>query len=189
MSSFSASTKRVAAVTAALSIVGVSSLAWAGYQKTGTASIAFHAGTNAEVTIDGTSNDLSVADDGTTVTFTAPVASLKTGIDLRDTHLRKYLEAEKYPTVTLSIVKGELKYPDDGKSLSSDIGSSVTLHGTKKYEKVSYSLARSGDTYTVTVKGLTLKLQDYGIAQPSFSGVKVNQGITVDVTASVKDVK
>ena len=170
-------------------IVTASPMAWASYQKVGTASVAFHATTNAEVQIDGTSSDLSVTDDGTIVTFTAPVASLKTGIELRDSHLRKYLDAGTYPNITLSIARGDIATPADGKSSSGSAGSSVTLHGVKKFEKVSYSLSKSGDTYTVIVKGLVLKLQDYGIEQPSFAGVKVNQQVAVDVSCQFKDTK
>lgn len=41
-----------------------------------------------------------------------PLKNLKTGISLRDTHARKYLEADKYPEAILRVAKGK-----DGKGV------------------------------------------------------------------------
>jgi polyisoprenoid-binding protein YceI len=181
-------TSRLALSALAVGWLGPS-IAYAAVERSGTPSIAFHATTNAEATIDGTSSDLTVSDDGATVTFAVPVSSLKTGIALRDTHLRKYLGADAHPTLSVSVVRSELTLPSDGQSVSATAGANVVIHGTKKYEKVAYSLARKGDAYSLTVKGLVVKLQDYGIEQPSFAGVKVHQAVSIDVSATLRDAR
>jgi hypothetical protein len=169
--------------------MGIARVAAAAWSAAGTGKIGFHAKTNAATTIDGTSSDLRVSDDGTTVTFTVPIASLKTGIDLRDEHLHKYLGAPGQSNVTLTLVRGELKLPEDGKSVDGSIGTNLTINGVKKYEQVWYSLSRSGGTYYVKVPKLLVQLSNYKIEQPKFAGVKVNDQVSIEVEAKLEDRK
>jgi polyisoprenoid-binding protein YceI len=63
-----------------------------------------------------------------------PVASLKTGIDLRDEHLRSdnWLDAEGYPEITFLIKKvGDVKVLADNK-LEAKVTGDFTAHGVTK---------------------------------------------------------
>jgi len=63
-----------------------------------------------------------------------PVASIKTGIDLRDEHLRSdnWLDAETYPEITFMIKKvGDIKVTADSK-LEAKVTGDFTAHGVTK---------------------------------------------------------
>jgi polyisoprenoid-binding protein YceI len=63
-----------------------------------------------------------------------PVASIKTGIDLRDEHLRSdnWLDAESYPEITFMIKKvGDVKVTAENK-LEAKVTGDFTVHGVTK---------------------------------------------------------
>lgn len=63
-----------------------------------------------------------------------PVASIKTGIDLRDEHLRSdnWLDAETYPEITFVIKKvGDIKVAADNK-IEAKVTGDFTAHGVTK---------------------------------------------------------
>ena len=66
--------------------------------------------------------------------ITIPVASIKTGIDLRDEHLRSdnWLDAENFPEITFMIKKvGDIKVIADSK-LEAKVTGDFTAHGVTK---------------------------------------------------------
>ncbi len=66
--------------------------------------------------------------------ITIPVASIKTGIDLRDEHLRSdnWLDAENFPEITFVIKKvGDIKVIADSK-LEAKVTGDFTAHGVTK---------------------------------------------------------
>ncbi len=68
---------------------------------------------------------------GGTVTLTVPVASMRTGIELRNEHLRgkDWLDAEKHPNITFKSKKVE---PVAEKPEWADVTGDFTLHGVTK---------------------------------------------------------
>ncbi len=78
----------------------------------GLASVSFAATGPAGMRIVGSSSDLSVSDDAQNITVTVPLGNLKTGVDLRDQHMRdKYLEVPKYPNAELVVAKSAIRDP------------------------------------------------------------------------------
>lgn len=66
--------------------------------------------------------------------ITIPVASIKTGIDLRDEHLRSdnWLDAENFPEITFVIKKvGDIKVAADNK-IEAKVTGDFTAHGVTK---------------------------------------------------------
>ncbi len=66
---------------------------------------------------------------------TVPVASLKTGIDLRDEHLRsdKWLDAEKYPDITFTAESFDLVQKNAEKGLwETKVAGKLTIHGVTR---------------------------------------------------------
>jgi polyisoprenoid-binding protein YceI len=171
-----------AALTAMLS---VSIVAWAKLSKTGDASTGFKAAGPAGLTIDGKTADMTIADDGTTVTITVPLNNLTTGIGLRDEHMKKALETGAYPTTTLTVARAALKIPASGDA-SGDAPGQLTLHGTTKPVTVHYTASKSGDT--INVKGsMTVNVDDYGIKRPSYLGVTVKPEVDINTAFQAKD--
>lgn len=125
-----------------------------------------------------------------TGTFEFQVASLDTGIDLRNEHMReKYLQVKEYPTAKLEIKNLELK--EEFSAAKPKVGDTpfegeLTLHGVTKPITGTFSV---GDRRDVTA-AFKIKLSDYKIDVPKYLGVTVADEVTVDVkVAELKEVK
>jgi polyisoprenoid-binding protein YceI len=151
------------------------------YARGGDASVKATVSATGGITFAAKTNDVRVADDGTVVAFAVPVATLKTGIDMRDNHLREHLEEPKYPLVTLSVTKSDVKLPSAAGSFDGSVDSTVTFHGVKRQEQVAYAITSAASGYRVHVEKLVLHLSDYGIQKPSFAGVTVKDEVTIAV--------
>ena len=128
------------------------------------------------------------------VKLVVPVASLRTGIDMRDQHLRSanWLDAGKHPLITFESTSakpaGYLKW---------EVAGNFTMHGvTKPLTAVvemrivgPEMLKAAGFADDDTLTGVhfrttfTLKLADYGISIPQVAAGKVNESITVTFEA------
>lgn len=153
-----------------------------------TPSVTFHAsGTVGGMRIDGTTNELNVSDDGTTVKISVPLANLDTKMGLRNDHMRhKYLEVQTFPTADLTIARSALKLPAEGASTSGDAPGTMKIHGKEHAVTVHYAAGRSGGN--IKVQGTTaISLPDYGITIPSYAGVSVKPDVTIEVAFVVKD--
>ena len=171
---------------AALALLTFSLVAAAKLSKTGTSTTNFKASGPAGLNINGSTADMTVADDGTTVTITVPLANINTGIALRDEHTKKALEADKYPNVTLAVPRASLKFPADGASSSGDAKGSMTLHGQTKDVTFHYSAKRAGSTYTVT-GNTSVNVDDFGVKRPSYLGVTVKPDVAIDTAFQAND--
>lgn len=154
--------------------------------KAGSSTAGFKASGPAGLNIDGKTSDVTVADDGTTVTITVSFANIDTGISLRNTHTKKYLEADKYPTATLKVPRSALKIPAAGAESSGDAKGTLTIHGKTKDVSFHYSAKANGDT--LDIKGTTdVNMNEYGVETPSYLGVSVKPNITVYANFQAKD--
>lgn len=112
-----------------------------------------------------------------------PIESIKTGIDMRDRHMReRYLEAAKYPDAVLTFKDLALK---DGDS-TIELPALFKIHGVEKPVKVKADL--HVDAKSISAKGhFEVNLTDYGIEIPSYAGIKVAD--KVEISAEVKGAK
>lgn len=132
--------------------------------------------------LEATTHQLRVEDDGTTLKVVVPLSGLQTGIALRDRHMReKYLEVQKYPDAVLALTWSAVKLPEDGRSLEATAPGMMTLHGKSHEVQARYKIARSGSSYQVS-GNVALDIRDYGIEIPSYFGVTVQPDI--DASAS-----
>jgi polyisoprenoid-binding protein YceI len=168
-------------------LVVVPIAAHAALNLTGTSKVDFKAVGPGGLSIEGKSADLQVADDGSAVTVTAPLASLDTGIALRNKHMKeKYLEVEKYPEATLKASKAGITFPEEGKSVNGAFPGSLTLHGVTKDANVHYKATRSKGAYQVDAT-MKVNMNDYGMVTPSYLGVSVDPNVEVEVVFQVND--
>lgn len=137
----------------------------------GTAS--FHAvgeGLALDINGEGGKVDAELTKTGTKIAgvFKVKLSDFKTGIALRDEHLQKTLESDKYPWAKFTLSEVEAK---DGK-----IAGTLELHGK--------SVAYSGDAVfkgnQVSVKG-KIKLTDFGITPPEYKLAKVANEVEITV--------
>ena len=124
--------------------------------------------------------------------FTVPVASIKTGIEMRDGHLQgaNWLNAEAYPEITFVIKKvSDVKSLADNK-LSAKVTGDFSLHGVKKEvianatltyldESEQTKMRAPGDLLGVQAK-FNVKLSEYDVKN-QLIGQKVAENIEVSV--------
>jgi len=140
----------------------------------------------------GTSNVIKGSVDLAKGTFKleVPVASLKTGIDMRDDHLRSemWLDAANNPNLIFEGSKiddlGGGKYKISGKfyarGTAKDLSVVVNL---KKIAAAKASKVGLGDGGAIRVRGeFNLKLSDFGVKIPGMAAAKVNDEWTVKIS-------
>jgi polyisoprenoid-binding protein YceI len=172
--------------SALLTVATFSLVAAAKLSKTGSSNTSFKATGPAGLSIDGKTAEMTVADDGTTVTITVPLGNISTGIDLRDNHTKKALETDKYPTTTLKVARSALKFPAAGADSSGSAKGQLTLHGQTKDVTFNYTAKNAGGTIAVTGNA-QINTDDYGITRPSYLGVTVKPEVTLNTSFSATD--
>lgn len=146
-------------------------------ERSGPASATFSGKGPAGFKLEGKTEEVTLKDDGKTVVISVPLATLKTGIDLRDRHMReKYLEVEKFPHAVLEVLWSAIQLPEEGKTTTQTVPGKMTLHGKTKDVSVTYTLKRTGDAYEASGK-LPLNLKDFDIILPNYLGVTVKPDI------------
>lgn len=125
-------------------------------------------------------------------TISVPVASIKTGIDLRDEHMRSedWLNANAYPEITFSIKSiSEIKLLADNRA-EAKIKGDFTLHGVTREvtadanltfldESEQTKMRAPGDLLGVQAK-FNVKLSDFGVKN-KIVGQKVAEVVEVGV--------
>jgi polyisoprenoid-binding protein YceI len=154
--------------------------------KTGDATGGFRASGPAGMNIDGKSTDVSVADDGTTITVTVGLANIDTGMGLRDKHTKEYLEVTTYPTAELKVARSALKFPAEGADASGDAKGSLKVHGQTKDVTFHYTATMRGGVLDVT-GNTSININDFGIKTPSYLGVSVKPDVTLNTHFQAKD--
>ena len=169
-----------------LAVATFSLVADAKLSKGGGASTTFKAAGPAGLSIEGVTSDMSIADDGTSVTITVPLANLKTGIELRDKHTKDAIEADKYPTTTLTVARAALKFPGSGAESSGDAHGQLALHGQTRDVTFHYTAKQSGDGISVKASA-RINVDDFGVKRPSYLGVTVKPEVDVTTAFDAKD--
>jgi len=155
--------------------------------QTGTASAQFKDAESVPgAFLTGTTTRVTLADDGTTVTLTAQLESLKTGHSLYDIQLRRTLEVKLYPTASLKVTRDSLRFLSSHGSASGAASGSLTLHGVTKRVKFKYHATLANGTYRVTLTA-SIDDEDFGVKPPSFLGVGYEPEVQLSSTFSAVD--
>lgn len=151
-------------------------LAMAGMTIDGKPKVTFFAsGSPGFLDIEGETNTMTLADDGTKLTFTVPMTTVKTGIDMRDEHMNeKYVEVGTYPNAILSFAKADIKWPVNvGESSTGTVASTFNVHGKDQPVSVSYTVSKTKTGYRVKAK-FNYDAAASGIAIPDYMGITVD---------------
>lgn len=161
-------------------------VAHAGLSGVGKSSVQFEAVGPGGLKIEGTGPTVKAVEKGGVLEVEAPLNSLKTGIELRDEHLKKALNASKHPKAKLSVKRSALKFPADKKSLQGSAKGKFTLNGTTKPMSFNYKVERTGSDYHV--QGLaTVDITKFNIEVPCYLGVCVDKDVKVKVKFKLRD--
>jgi YceI-like protein len=135
----------------------------------------------------GNGSELRVADSGEAVKVSVPLASMKTGISIRDKHMHeKYLQTPNYPSADLNVPRSSLRIPADGSNVSQDAQGTLQLHG--KSRPVNFRYTSSRDGARLKVRGtMHINMNDFGIEVPVYLGVTVKPDVDVVAQFDVND--
>lgn len=153
-------------------------------------------GGTAGLTINAKSSNLTAKEAGGVISVTAKLdcltddkvhaSCLKTGIEMRDKHLWKYLESGKFPETTLSVERSQLKIPGDKERSEGDATGTFSLHGVKKQLTFHYAAQRTGSD--ILVQGqIKINLKDFNIERPSFASVHTGMLAEIKVQFKLRD--
>lgn len=116
--------------------------------------------------------------------LTAQLAPLKTGVDLRDSHMHdKYLETKTHPTADLILETIKFEKGTDGPC---EFSGSLVLKAVKKPIKGSCEVVGIGKDSLQVKANSDIKLEDYPIGVPSYLGVTVADKVTIEVEFDAK---
>ena len=94
----------------------------------------------------------------------------KTGVEMRDKLLWKYLESDKFPAATLSVERSQLKIPDDKEKIECDAPGTFSMHGVTRSLGIHYVAKRVGGN--IQIRGqIKINLRDFNLEPPTFYGV------------------
>ena len=106
--------------------------------------------------------------------FSVDLATLKTGMDLRDDHMKnKYLKVGEFPKATLIL-------PSFKPEASGTVQGELQLKDVKKPIKIDYTLENSGGSMAIKTN-FELLLNDFNVGIPSFQGITVAKTIKLAV--------
>jgi len=118
--------------------------------------------------------------------FVVDLATLQTGIGLRDVHLRdNYLEVSRgpgYDTAVLDAIVLDAPLPARGQSAALGFSGVLTLHGRGNPVTGRADLLYKGDRLVVKVT-FPLRIDAYAIARPAYLGIGVTNQVEVTVRA------
>jgi polyisoprenoid-binding protein YceI len=159
----------------------------AALQMQGTPTVAFNATGPAGLRIEGTTHDLTLSKTPEAWVATVSLATVKTGIALRDEHMRdRYLETTKYPTAELRILPKDFVLPKGGEQVKTQAPGVLTVHGKSHPVTVSYTAVLKQDVYAVEAH-FDLDMRDYDIQTPRYFGVTVKPPVTVSAVFSLQN--
>ncbi|MCS7082151.1 MAG: YceI family protein [Bacteroidetes bacterium] len=135
--------------------------------------------------------------------FIVDAEAFKTGIELRDQHLREnYLETAKYPQIRFTldrIVSASKNALRDGETAELLIEGTFELHGQRRREqlraRITYMAASEATRSRLpgnllrVVAEFPIKYVDYGIQRPQVLLLKLSEVVTINVDMILSDAK
>lgn len=110
------------------------------------------------------------------------LTSLKTGIDLRDTHMKdNYLEVKTHPTAKLTLK--DVTVPEKLAG-SFDFTGTLNLHGQDRAVTGKAELENEGGAIKMKAE-IPINLNDFKIAIPSYQGITVAEKVTINFESKV----
>jgi hypothetical protein len=178
-----------AAAVAGIAAILVPVAVGASLRGRGTPAVQFRATGNRGLKVTGRSPTLWVSDNGHVISVMVPLASLRTGVGLRDTHMRnKFLQTAQYPDIRLDVPWAVVRRPPPGGTVTAEASGLLHLHGRTRPLPFRYT-ARDEGTVTTVVGTFRLDIRDYGIQQPHFLGIRLTPLVDAEARFQVSGVR
>jgi polyisoprenoid-binding protein YceI len=119
---------------------------------------------------------------------TIPVATLRTGIKLRDEHMRKYIFETadgQAPDVQFSAEHAQCSQAPNAGTFTCPTSGVLSIRGTARPIRLELKVSRNGDGFKVT-GDTTVTLSSYGIARPSQFGVTTEDTVRIHVELNAR---
>ena len=114
------------------------------------------------------------------------LSSFDTGISMRDRHMKeKYLEVGKFKRATLKFVNAKLPADILQKGGEIQVPATLNLHGLEKPVQVTMTFKSAGDKILSSSR-FKLKLSEYAIEIPTFSGITVADEVEITADTEVQ---
>jgi polyisoprenoid-binding protein YceI len=110
-----------------------------------------------------------------------PVASLRTGIKVRDTHMREYIFETtdgQVPDISFSADKVECSPTETGAAYTCVTSGTLAIRAMSRPFATVLSVVRQPDGYRISADG-KIALSQYGIERPSQFGVKTDDEVRI----------
>lgn len=146
----------------------------------------FKATATGGLTIDGKVKKMAVTESAGNVVFTVAAEDIDTGIGLRNKHMRGYLEADKYPTISLSVPRADVTLPEDGKETKGTVRAMFTAHGVAKPAVTNYTIKKKKSVLEIEAR-FEYDIRDHGIKTPSYLGITVDPVMPVTAKLEVSE--
>jgi polyisoprenoid-binding protein YceI len=117
-----------------------------------------------------------------------PVKSLKTGMKLRDDHMRKYIfqtPEGQVPDVRFTAERAECSQGNASAETKCVASGQLAIRGTARPFVIELAVVRENDGFRVTGDGI-VKLSAYGIERPSQFGVKTADDVKLHLELSAE---
>jgi polyisoprenoid-binding protein YceI len=116
--------------------------------------------------------------------FVADLVPVKTGVDLRDSHMHdKYLETKKFPTAELNLETVKFEKGAEGPC---EFTGSLAIKGVKKPIQGTCEWTGTGKDSMQVKASSEIKLADYPIGVPQYLGVTVADKVKIEVEFDAK---
>lgn len=159
--------------------------AHAAYKSVGEGTSGFLAVGPGGLKIEGTGAGVTASEAGGKITVKAPLNNLKTGISLRDDHLKKALKADVNKYATFTVDRSAISTPS-GKEVSGKGKGQFALNGVTKETEFDYKATPQGGAIEVQGRA-TIDMTAFKLEQPCYLGVCVDKEVKVKVKFKVTE--
>lgn len=177
--------RRVVILGFAACVVASGVNASAGLSSKGESTIKFEAQGPAGMKINGSSGGVRATEADGKIKIVASTKGFRTGIDLRDKHLRDYLEAEKHPEAKLVVDRAKITLPS-GAPADGAVTAELTIHGVTHPVQVNYRITNGAGGYQVHGT-VGVSIAEFGIKKPCYLGVCVGDAVKIFADFSVHE--
>lgn len=170
----------------AVAALTFSVVAHAAFKSVGEGTSGFLAVGPGGLKIEGTGTGVTASEAGGKITVKAPLNNFKTGITLRDDHLKKALKADVNKYATFTVDRSALSIPS-GKEVTGKGKGHFALNGVTKEAEFDYKASPAGGG-AIEVQGrASIDMTEYKLEQPCYLGVCVDKEVKVKVKFKVSE--
>ncbi|HZM50713.1 MAG TPA: YceI family protein [Vicinamibacteria bacterium] len=135
----------------------------------------------------GPAGTLTVTDHDVTGSVAVDLASLQTGISLRDRHLKEeYLHVDRYPQARLTLSHLDISRLPEGATFGAvaiPFEGTLLLHGVEKPVSGQAKVSRNDSRVAVSAQ-FSISLGDFGVGVPKYMGITVAEKVDVKAAFS-----